>query len=180
MSAFVVSATHIATCAQIVREIIFKYDDNPPSDESIRMDLAMANVISVAWRYGPEGEKAHAKMFSDILDSLCQSGWNTTRAELPQGTDSVNEACFDEGYTVSNYLDDCRAAAPLIYSHAEACEYLSCLHYQSCEPPGWQQSKVRMWILQSNSYLAGKMARQILGDRHVWEARDPEPVAVTA
>ena len=149
MSAFVVSPTHIATCAQIVRKIVFKYDKNPPSDENIRMDLAIANVISVIWRYGPEGEKAHATMFSNILDSLSQSGWNTDTAKLPQGTEDVNEACFDEGYTVSIYLDECRAASPLACSHAEANEYLSCLHYQSCEPPGWQESKVRMWILQS-------------------------------
>ncbi len=180
MSAFVVTATHIATCAQIVREIIFKYDDNPPSDESIRMDLAMANVISVAWRYGPEGEKVYAGMFSNILDSLKSSGWDTSQAELPQGTEDVNKACFEEGYTVSNYLDDCRSAAPLVYSHAEACEYLSCLHYQSCEPPEWNASRVRTWIVESKAYLAGKMADQILGSRHVWEARDPEPAAVPA
>ena len=180
MSAFVVSATHIATCAEIVRKIVFKYDDNPPSDESIRMDLAMANVISVSFRYGPQGEKLYTSMFSDILDSLASSGWDTSQAREPQGAEDVNQACFEEGYTVSNYLEECRAASPVVYSHAEACEYLSCLHYQSCESPEWNGSKVQMWILESKAYLAGKMADQILGDRHVWEARDPEPAPVPA
>ena len=180
MSAFVVSATHIATCAQIVREIVFKYDDNPPTDENIRMDLAMANIISVSWRYGPEGEKHNADMFSKILGNLSDAGWDTSQAELPPGSEDVNEACcFADGYTVSHYFQDCRSAKPLIYTHAEACEYLSCLHYQSCEPPDWEDSKVRMWIFESTYYLAGRMAKLILGERRVWEARDPEPVLVT-
>ena len=178
MSAYVVSAAHIATCAQIIREIVFHYHDDPPSDESIRMDLAMANVISVAYRYGPEGERANQPMFASILGNLSDAGWDTTNAALPAGIRDVNEACFDEGYTVTDYLADCRSAEAVHYSHAEACQYLSCLDYQSCEPPEWKDSKVRMWILESQSYLAGKLARIVLGERHVWEVRKPESVTV--
>lgn len=178
MSAYVVNPTHIATCARIIREIIFRYHDDPPSDESIRTDLAMANVISVAYRYSPEGERVNQAMFAPILAHLSEAGWDTTNATPPPGISDVNEACFVEGYTVSHYLDDCRAAEPVDYNHAEACEYLACLNYQSCEPPEWKDSKVRMWILESKSVLAGRLAKQVLGARHVWEARKPEAVAV--
>ena len=178
MSAYVVSPTHIATCARIIREIIFKYDDNPPSDESIRADLAMANVISVAYRYGPQGERVNQAMFAKIINSLADAGWDTINAAPPAGIANVNEACFDDGYTVSHYLDDCRSAKPVHYNHAEACEYLACLNYQSCEPPEWEDSKVRMWILESKSVLAGRLAKQVLGGRRVWEAQQPEAVTV--
>ena len=178
MSAFVVSAAHIATCAQIIREIVFHYHDDPPSDESIRIDLAMANVISVAYRYGPEGELANQPMFDTILGNLSDSGWDTTNAALPAGTSDVNEACFDDGYTVTDYLADCRSAEAVHYTPAEAVQYLSCLNYQSCEAPDWEDTKVRRWILESQSYLAGKLARIVLGERHVWEVRETESVLV--
>ena len=178
MSAFVVSAAHIATCAKIIREIVFHYQKDAPSDESIRTDLAMANMISVAWRYGPEGQLAYQPMFASILNNLCDAGWDTTNAALPAGTSNVNEACFDEGYTVTDYLADCRSAEAVHYNHAEACEYLACLQYQSCEPPEWNDSKVRMWILESKSILAGRLAKQVLGGRHVWMVREPETVLV--
>ncbi len=178
MSAYVVSAAHIATCAAIIREIVFHYHDDPPSDESIRMDLAMANVISVAYRYGPDGERANQPMFDAILGELSDSGWDTTNASLPAGTSDVNEACFDEGYTITDYLADCRSAEAAHYIPAEAVKYLSCLDYQSCEPPEWKDSKVRMWILESQSYLAGTLARIALGERHVWEVRETESVLV--
>ena len=178
MSAYVVNPTHIATCARIIREIIFKYDDDPPSEESVRSDLAMANVISVAYRYGPEGERVNQAMFAPILAQLSDAGWDTANAAPPAGIANVNEACFEDGYTVSNYLDDCLSAEPVDYDHAEACEYLACLNYQSCETPEWVDSKVRMWILESKSVLAGRLARQVLGERRVWEARQLEAVTV--
>ena len=175
MSAYVVTPAHIATCAKIIREIIFHFDKNPPSDSDVRMDLAMANVISVTFRYGPEGRRAYASIFSSILGQLDDAGWDTSGVDHPEGVSDINAACFEEGYTVSDYLRDCRSAEPRRYSHAEACEYLSCLNYQSCEPPNWPDSKVRMWILESKSYLASRLAKQVLGDRHVWEVRDADP-----
>ena len=177
MSAFVVNPAHIATCAKIIREIVFRYEDDPPSDTDVRMDLAMANVISVAFRYGPEGRRSYASIFSTIIGKLDDAGWDTSNAQLPEGTSDVNEACFDDGYTVTAYLDDCRSAEPIRYSHAEACEYLSCLSYQSCEPPNWEQSKVRLWILVSKAFLAGRLARTLLGKRRVWEVREPNQEA---
>ncbi len=174
MSAFVVNPTHIATCAQIIREIVFQYEDNPPSDENIRMDLAMANIISVAYRYGPDRQRAYAPIVAAVLGQLDDTGNNTNNIQLPEGISDVNEACFDDGYTVADYLNDCRAAEAIRYSSAEACEYLSCLHYQSCEPPEWEANKVRIWILESKSVLAGRLARQILGNRRVWSTREPD------
>ena len=174
MSAFVVNPTHIATCARIIREIVFEYKDDPPSDESIRMDLAIANVISVAWRYGPEGQQAYAPIREKIIGQLDAAGYNTNGTQLPQAISDVNEACFDDGYTVTDYLNDCRSAEAIPYNDTEACEYLSCLNYQSCEPPDWKDSKVRLWILESKSFLAGRLAQQILGNRHVWAAREPD------
>ena len=174
MSAFVVNPTHIATCAAIIREIVFQYEDDPPSDTDIRMDLAMANVISVAYRYGPEGRRDNQAMFASTLAKLSNAGWDTIDAALPAGISDVNEACFDDGYTFSDFLSDCRSAKAIPYSNAEACEYLSCLNYQSCESPGWKDSKARMWILESKSVLAGRLARQILGNRRVWSTREPD------
>ena len=174
MSAFVVNPTHIATCARIIREIVFQYEDDPPSDPDIRMELAMANVISVAYRYGPEGRRDNQAMFASILDNLSDAGWDTIDAHLPTGISDVNDACFDDGYTVSDFLSDCRSAEAIPYSNAEACEYLSCLNYQSCESPGWNDIKARMWILESKSVLAGRLSRQILGNRRVWSTREPD------
>ena len=177
MSAFVVNPTHIATCAAIIRKIVFEYEDDPPSDESIRMDLAVANVISVAWRYGPAGEHDYAPILASLVGKLDDAGYNTSNLQLPEGTSDINEACFDDGYTATAYLSDCRSAKAIRYSYAEACEYLACLNYQSCEPPDWEDSKVRLWILESKSFLAGRLAKQILGNRHVCEAREPDQSA---
>ena len=180
MSAFVVSTSHIATCAQIVREIVFHYDDAPPSDESIRMDLAMANIISVTWRYGPEGREAYAKSMAGILEQLSDAGWETIETSIAESTSDANVACFEDGYTVSNYLADCRAANASTYNNAEAFQYLSCLEYQSCEPPGWEKNKVRDWIISCQVVLGARLAREILSRRHVWELSEPAAETVTA
>ena len=141
MSAFVVSTAHIATCAAILRETVFEYENNPPSDTDIRMDLAMSNVISVTWRYGPAGQQAYAPILASIVGKLDESGYNTNGAELPEAASGVNEACFDDGYTVTDYFEDCRKAKAIHYSLAEAFMYLSCFTYQSCEPPGWERQQ---------------------------------------
>ena len=83
MSAYIVNPTHIATCARIIREIVFQYEDDPPSDTDIRMDLAMANVISVAYRYGPEGQRDNQAMFASTLAKLSDASWDTIDAAFP-------------------------------------------------------------------------------------------------
>ena len=110
MSAFVVSAAHIATCAAILRKTVFEHENAPPSDTDIRMDLAMSNVISVTWRYGPAGEHDYAPILASIAGKLDESGYNTNGAEFPEAASGVNEACFDDGFTVTDYFEDCRRA----------------------------------------------------------------------
>ncbi len=180
MSAFVVTAEHIATCAQIIMENVYEFAREKPDDESIRMDLAMANVISVAWRYGPEGQRAYAPILSAIIGNLDDAGWDTSGTQLPESTSDVNNACFDDEYTVTQYLDDCRSATPIVYTPSEAWMYLSCLEYQSCEPPEWEGCKMQSWICQAQNGLAYRLVKSVLGSRHVWEVREPEPVAVAS
>ena len=177
MSAFIVSTTHIATCAAILRETVFEYENNPPSDTDIRMDLAMSNVISVTWRYGPAGQKAYAPILASIVGKLDESGYDTNGTELPEATSGVNDACFDDGYTVTDYLADCHKAKAIHYSLAEAFMYLSCFTYQSCEPPGWKGSKVQNWMQQAQCSLGYRLARNALGDRRPWEVREPDQAA---
>ena len=177
MSAFVVSAAHIATCAAILRETVFEHENAPPSDTDIRMDLAMSNVISVTWRYGPADQQAYAPILASIAGKLDESGYNTNGAELPEATSGVNEACFDDGFTVTDYFEDCRRAKAISYSLAEAFMYLSCFAYQSCEPPGWKGSKVQVWMQQAQCSLGYRLARNALGDRRPWEVREPDQAA---
>ena len=115
MSAFVVTPEHIATCAAIMRKPVFGYW-NPPTDAAVRTELAIANVASVAWRYGPDGQEAYAPMLAAIVGTL------TPEVEVipPKATDDVDKACFHEGYTWMQFVEDCQAAEPIKYTPAEA------------------------------------------------------------
>ena len=169
MSAFVVSSQHIATCAKIIKETTFKYDSNPPTDAAIRTELALANVASVAWRYGEEGEAAYAPIVGAIIAGLTQAGWDKESQVIPpKATDDVDKACFCDGYTWMQFLEDCQAAAPVSYTAAEGWQYLSCFGYQSCEPPEWEASKVREWMREAQDSLASQLVERELGGRHVW------------
>ena len=169
MSAFVVTSEHIATCAEIIKKTTFEYHANPPTDAEIRTELAIANVASVAWRYGAEGQAAYAPLLGAIAEGLTQAGWGTANQVLPpKATDDVDKACFSDGYTWMQFLEDCQAAAPVNYTPAEGSQYLSCLNYQSCEPPEWKESKVNTWISEAKAALADQLVRRELGDRHVW------------
>ena len=141
------------------------------------MDLAMSNVISVTWRYGPAGEHDYAPILASIAGKLDESGYNTNGAELPEAASGVNEACFDDGFTVTDYFEDCRRAKAIPYTLAEAFMYLSCFAYQSCEPPGWKGSKVQVWMQQAQCSLGYRLARNALGDRRAWEVREPDQAA---
>ena len=169
MSAFVVTAEHIATCAEIIKKTTFKYHSNPPTDAEIRTELALANVASVAWRYGEEGQAAYAPLLGFITEGLTQAGWGTeSQVVPPKTTDDVDKACFCDGYTWMQFLEDCRTAAPVSYTAAEGYQYLSCFSYQSCEPPEWKASKVNEWVLEAQDSLAHQLVERELGERHVW------------
>ena len=166
MSAFVVSPEHIATCAEIIRSTTFEYHDaNAPDDAAIRTELAIANVASVAWRYGPDGQAAYAPMLAAIVETLTQE----TEVSTPKAIDDVDKACFYDGHTWMQYVEDCQAAEPVNYTPAEGWQYLSCLHYQACEPPEWKESKVYKWMLEAKAALGDQLVRREIGDRHVWE-----------
>ena len=180
MSAHVVTETHIATCAKIIGETTFKYDDSPPEDAEIRASLALSNVFSVAWRYGPEGHKAYAGILGAIAGALIEKGWDDSQILTAEdGITDIDKACFGDGYTWQKFLSDCQAAQPIKYSDAEAYMYLSCLSYQSCEPPEWKDSKARGWINEAKDALASLMAEQALAGRLVW-AIEEEPFELTA
>ena len=181
MSAYVVSSTHIATCAKVIKETVFKYDRNPPSEAIIRSDIALSNVASVAWRYGPEGQEAYAPILGFIAESLTEKGWDPAQVVTSEnGISDIDKACFCDGYTWQQYLSDCQAAQPIKYNDAEAYMYLSCLGYQSCEPPEWEGSKVHGWLEQAEGCLAHSMAEKVLDGQHVWEVTEEEPFKLTA
>ena len=178
MSAFIINPTHIATCAAIVREFVLDYENEPPNDVDIRMDLAIANVISVAWRYRPLGAAAYAPILTSLVGKPDDPRFDANGSQAQLGISDINETCFDDGYTVSRYFEDCKAAQAIPYSEAEACMYLSCFDYQSCETPGWKGSKVHGWTQQAKCVLAYRLASHALGAHRVWEARKPEAVTV--
>ena len=173
MSAFVVSSSHVATCAKIISETTFAYHSNKPSDAEIRTELAVANVASVAWRYGSEGQSAYTPMLAAVTNALTQGG-AAIQVMPPKAIDDVDKACFRTGYTWMQFVKDCQAAEPVSYTAAEGWQYLSCLNYQSCEPPEWKESKVYRWMLEAKAALADELVRREIGDRHVWAV---EPAA---
>ena len=177
MSAFVCSKTHIATCAQAIHKELEGHE-SLPNEIDIRMMLAKENVASVAWRYGPEGHAAYAPLLGAILGELSEKGWDADRLVAAGLKDkSINEACFVEGYTVAQFLMDCRTASPQPHTAAEAFMYLSCLSYQSCEHPEWEQSEACRLIEQTERSMGldQKTVNEQLKGRHVWECMDPEP-----
>ena len=174
MSAFVVSPQHIATCAAIVFEYVLDYEKEPPNIADVRMELAVVNVLSVTWRYGPHGAVGFDPILRSAAGILDDTRFDPNSSHARQGISSVNEICFDNDCTVSEYFDDCRAAEVVPYSTAEASMYLSCLNYQSCETPGWKADKVYGWIQQANGSLAYRLASAALGNRRVWEVRESD------
>ena len=169
MSAFVVNAAHIATCAKVIFETVFKHERDRPDEKAIRADLALANIASVAWRYGPDGEAAYAPMLGMIAEQLKGAGYGAAQVTGPSpSTEDIDKACFCEGYTWQQFLKDCESADSVKYSPAEAFQYLSCLNYQSCELPDWKTSKVCEWIRDAQMDLADEMVEKQLDGRHVW------------
>ena len=173
MSAFVVNPQHIATCAKIIKDtapefVYVVYGDNPLTDAAIRTELALANVASVAWRYGADGQVVYAPILASITEQLTQ-GEKAIQVSTPKAIDDVDKACFREGYTWMQFVEDCQAAEPVSYTAAEGYQYLSCFSYQSCEPPEWKESKVYKWMLEAKAALADQLMRREIGDRHVWE-----------
>ena len=167
MSAFVVTPAHVATCAKIISDTTAAYHGKQLSDAAIRTELAIANVASVAWRYGSEGQSAYAPMLAAVTNALTQGG-AAIQDMPPKAIDDVDKACFRTGYTWMQFVKDCQAAEPVSYTAAEGHQYLGCLAYQSCEPPEWDASKVREWIREAKASLADELVRREIGDRHVW------------
>ena len=173
MSAHVCNPTHIATCAQIIREMTHNQD--PPSEIDIRMTLAKENVASVAWRYGPEGQAAYAPLLGAIMGELMKKGWDANQIASPgaQVETDINEACFGGESTVAQYFMDCRTATPQPWTEPEAYMYLNCYSYQACEHPEWKDSEAYRLAQESEELLAWNVMKQQLEGRDVWEV-EPE------
>lgn len=167
MSAWVLTPKHIATCAKAIDEIL---DIRGKERADIAETLARENLASVAFRYGPEGEELYSKLFGHITERLEKLEEGHVVEFVTSSDSDFNLGDMIPGdLSVPEYIVACRNAEPLQdASEAEQHQYLSCLNYQSCEHPQWQESDARAWIVEAQSELAYACVQQILGDRHVW------------
>ena len=163
MSAFICSPAHIATCAKILCETVIDVEGEEESrtEEDIRRALAQANVASVAWRYGPEGKAAYAPMINAVAKAF------GAVVDLEPSETNVDRICFgDSSRTIAGYAVECCDAEAIDYTEAEGFKYLSCLEYQSCEHPEWEQSEVREWVRLAKDELANDVVEEVLGEAH--------------
>ena len=181
MSAWICTATHIATCAKIIHEKVLDPKTDPRTEMDIRMLLAKENVASVAWRYGREHVELYVPMINKILEKM---GTDEKDVQIARNAKpvvkSINKACFgDSGHTVEKYFEECRTAEPVEYTDAEAHMHIGCLNFQSCEPPEWEASEAHRLLLAAKKELPSEdEAERELDGRHVWGIPDPEPEIV--
>lgn len=168
MSAYICSPIHIATCAQLIKDA-GKYDREIESMTvaDIAIELAKANMASVAWRYGPEGQAAYAGLLNFIGSHLSDAGYTPDQVIANVGTTDLEDMLGDQ--TVNEYLAACRWARPHPSTPAEAWQYLRCYRYQSCEPPQWDASKVNGWVTLALEDQGEKMSEIDLNGRFVWD-----------
>ena len=175
MSAYICHEWHIATCAVIVKDSeIGELAD--VSRQDIAVELARANMLSVAWRYGPEGQVAYADMTRKLLGELAASQWEVDGdaiALAQAGSEGVLAAHLDG--SPAEYLAACRWASTSSCEPEEAHAYLRCLRYQSCEPPDWKESEACRWIEAALQCQAQRMEAKLLCGRHVWQVPHPFP-----
>ena len=148
MSAYICKPVHIATCAAIIMESV-KFDDPKPSAASIAVELARENIISVSYRYGPEGRAAYAPILKAITSTLADAGWKPSQTiESNNNAGKDNQAIHEmlaEEETPASYIAQCRWAKPIEYTKTEAIMYLTCLRYQSNEHNKWKESDAYKW-----------------------------------
>ena len=171
MSAFLVTARHIATLAAYI------HSEVRPAGKTraeIATALALENVASVTFRYGPEGAAAYAPIFAGIEGALSASGWQVPDRPAPEETPEAAASEFlPEGVTLGQFLHQCREMAYVpAATDAEMHGYLSCYRYQACEHEGWQTSDACQWTRQALDNAALAMARKLLKGRHVWSVPD--------
>ena len=164
MSAYICNETHIATCAAIIRAL------GPPNvremaTADIAEALALENMKSVAWRYSPEGNDTYAKAMAPIIGQAVEQGF--TVEEWGPGEEDPLQDMLPGGQTGREYMDTCRQAQPVGYSVSEGYAYLSCLNYQSCEHPGWDESGPQEWIGTAMGGLATQIQAEFHGGREV-------------
>ena len=173
MSAFMCNPRHIATCADIIVKKVFEHRDEKPSREEIRIELATQNMESVSFRYSPEGREAYSSITEAITGALQGAGWESG-AVIQMNLDDAHDQ--PEKFFPWR-TDEFMFAEPLrLYQPEEAYRYLSCLGYQSCEHPGWLDSRARQWIEEAEGALAYEMSEKLLAGRAVWEI--PEEATV--
>ncbi len=161
MSAFICNETHIATCAEIVRTL-GPAEVREMERGDIAAVLALENMKSVAFRYGPEGQEIYDRMMAPMIGQ----GFTVLRGG-PAEEDPLSEM-LPGGQTGREYAASCRLARPIVeYSPAEAHAWLSCLEYQSCEHPGWEGCEARAWIHAVQHGLALRIRDGLLGGREV-------------
>ena len=173
MSAYVCHEFHIATCAQIIKDSgIAEVEDIARPD--IAVLLARQNMLSVAWRYGPEGHAAYGQMIRTVLGELVGSDWEVDGDAIAVAQATVGDVLAGQlTGTPAEFLAACRWASPRRYEAEEAHAYLRCLRYQSCENPDWSTCMVARWIEQAISEQARRMEEKLLRGRHVWQVNYP-------
>ena len=125
----------------------------------------IGETVAEAGNLAP-GDVAASLAEENLLSVDCRYGDRAVRL-LPNNADGDGE----------RYVDRCRVAAPLPCSAAEGYAYLSCLNYQSCEHPEWENSDAWRWIQESLKVLVVQMRDELLDGRDVWEAGGtPVPV----
>ena len=183
MSAFICNETHIATCAAIMKEAGLDAL-RTVSRADLAEAMARENLMSVAWRYGPEGCKAYSDLMQEHIGQLQDQGWT-----IMEGGASEEDPLADmlgEGADGRSYMQACRTAAPADYEAEEAYQYLSCWRYQSCEHPEWDTSPLNGQSGYARWLMAERMKDKLLFDEAPAAASSepgpglPEPAVMTA
>ena len=150
MSAFICNETHIATCARIIADSVPAAANMDPAD--IAQALALENLKSVAFRYGPEARDLYER-------EMGMAAGDPGPEEDPLADMIPGEQ------TGRAYMEACRIAAPISCSTAEAHAYLGCLDYQSCEHPQWPESAAWGWIGTARDTVALEMRDELLAGK---------------
>ena len=156
-----------------------------PSNERVRKDLVLENIVSVSYRYGNEDAVFYyrkvSEIINDVSDDLSQYHESTDKAKENRNVrlrklsrtddeiNKINQLFFDKEYTLAHYIADAITARPpssVIYgtprSVAEQVQALNEYDYQSCEHDEFDVSRVKKWVSYSYEDLAKRLANVVI------------------
>ena len=168
MSAFVVNPTHIATCAaglsgrsfsstKTIPPAITEHSHGPGHGERHQRRLPL--------RSGRPARQPCDFRLDPQPSSPMPAGTPLTRLSPPGISRRERSLLRRRLHGLGLTSDDCRSAEAIPYKQRRGLRVPRLPQLPVVrDRPSWQDNKARMWILESKSVLAGRLARQILGE----------------